>query len=36
MELCNQPAIKTTVTGGVVAWAFALAEQSALNSLKDR
>jgi DeoR family transcriptional regulator, aga operon transcriptional repressor len=37
MELCNQPAIKTTLTGGVVAWAwaFALAGQSALNSLKD-
>ncbi len=37
MELCNQPAIKTTLTGGVVewAWAFALAGQAALNSLKD-
>jgi DeoR family transcriptional regulator, aga operon transcriptional repressor len=37
MELCNQPAIKTTLTGGVVAWAwaFALAGQGALNSLKD-
>jgi DeoR family transcriptional regulator of aga operon len=37
MELCNQPAIKTTLTGGVVAWAwaFALAGQSALNFLKD-
>jgi DeoR family transcriptional regulator of aga operon len=37
MELSNQPAIKTTLTGGVVAWAgaFALAGQSTLNSLKD-
>src|ERR1700723_1949332 len=37
MELCNQPAINNALTGGVVAWAwaFALAGQSALNSLKD-
>jgi DeoR family transcriptional regulator of aga operon len=37
MELCNQPAIKTTLTGGTLAWAwtFALAGQSALNTLKD-
>ncbi len=37
MELCNQPAIKTTLTGGTLAWAwtFALAGQSALNFLKD-
>lgn len=37
MELCNQPAIKTTLTGGMLAWAwtFALAGQPALNCLKD-
>ena len=37
MELCNQPAIKTMLTGGTVAWAwaFALAGQSTLNFLKD-
>lgn len=37
MELCNQPAIKTTLTGGSLAWAwtFALAGQPALNMLKD-
>ncbi len=37
MELCNQPAIKTTLTGGSLAWAwtFALAGQPALNTLKD-
>jgi DeoR family transcriptional regulator of aga operon len=37
MELCNQPAIKTTLTGGTLAWAwtFALAGQPALNTLKD-
>jgi DeoR family transcriptional regulator of aga operon len=37
MELCNQPAIKTTITGGTLAWAwtFALAGQPALNMLKD-
>jgi DeoR family transcriptional regulator of aga operon len=37
MELCNQPAIKTTLTGGTLAWAwtFALAGQAAVNFLKD-
>jgi DeoR family transcriptional regulator, aga operon transcriptional repressor len=37
MELSNQPAIKTTLTGGMLAWAwtFALAGQPALNCLKD-
>jgi DeoR family transcriptional regulator of aga operon len=37
MELCNQPAIKTTLTGGTLAWAwtFALAGQAALDALKD-
>jgi DeoR family transcriptional regulator, aga operon transcriptional repressor len=37
MELCNQPAIKTVLTGGTLAWAwtFALAGQSALNFLRD-
>ncbi len=37
MELCNQPAIKTTLTGGTLAWAwtFALAGQPAVNCLKD-
>ncbi|HEY0307466.1 MAG TPA: DeoR/GlpR family DNA-binding transcription regulator [Acidobacteriaceae bacterium] len=37
MELCNQPAIKTTLTGGSIAWewTFALAGQSTLHSLKD-
>lgn len=37
MELCNQPAIKTTLTGGSLAWAwtFALAGQPALNTLRD-
>lgn len=37
MELCNQPAIKTMVTGGTLAWAwtFALAGQPALNFLRD-
>ncbi|HEY0308853.1 MAG TPA: DeoR/GlpR family DNA-binding transcription regulator [Acidobacteriaceae bacterium] len=37
MELCNQPAIKTTLTGGSIAWVwtFALIGQSAINSLKD-
>ncbi len=35
MELCNQPAIKTMLTGGTLAWAwtFALAGQAALNFL---
>jgi DeoR family transcriptional regulator, aga operon transcriptional repressor len=37
MELCNQPAIKTMLTGGTLAWAwtFALAGQPALNFLHD-
>ena len=37
MELCNQPAIKTTLTGGSLhwAWTFALAGQAALNALQD-
>jgi DeoR family transcriptional regulator of aga operon len=37
MELCNQPAIKTALTGGMLAWAwtFALAGQSAVNFLHD-
>src|SRR5580698_10004176 len=37
MELCNQPAIKTMLTGGTLAWAwtFALAGQAALNTLQD-
>ena len=37
MELCNQPAIKTMITGGTLAWAwtFALAGQPALNFLRD-
>ena len=37
MELCNQPAIRTTVTGGVLAWvwAFALVGQHALQTLED-
>jgi len=37
MELCNQPAIKATITGGTLAWAwtFALAGQPAVNCLKD-
>lgn len=37
MELCNQPAIKTTLTGGTLAWAwaFSLAGQVTLNCLKD-
>lgn len=35
MELCNQPAIKTMLTGGTLAWAwtFALAGQAALSFL---
>ena len=35
MELCNQPAIRTTLTGGTLAWAwtFALAGQAALKFL---
>jgi DeoR family transcriptional regulator of aga operon len=37
MELCNQPAIKTMLTGGTLAWAwtFALAGQPAVNFLRD-
>lgn len=37
MELCNQPAIKTMLTGGTLAWAwtFALAGQAAVNFLRD-
>jgi DeoR family transcriptional regulator of aga operon len=37
MELCNQPAIRTTLTGGTLAWAwtFALAGQPVLNFLKE-
>jgi DeoR family transcriptional regulator of aga operon len=37
MELSNQPAIKTMLTGGTLAWAwtFALAGQPALNFLRD-
>jgi DeoR family transcriptional regulator of aga operon len=37
MELCNQPAIKTMLTGGTLAWAwtFALAGQPALNFLRE-
>lgn len=37
MELCNQPSIKTMLTGGTLAWAwtFALAGQPALNFLHD-
>jgi DeoR family transcriptional regulator, aga operon transcriptional repressor len=37
MELCNQPQIKTMLTGGTLAWAwtFALAGQSAVNFLHD-
>ncbi len=37
MELCNQPAIKTTLTGGTVAWAwaFALAGKAAINCLRE-
>jgi DeoR family transcriptional regulator of aga operon len=37
MELCNQPALKTTLTGGTMAWAwvFALVGQHALNTLQD-
>ena len=37
MELCNQPAIKTTLTGGTLAWAwaFALVGPLALATLND-
>ena len=37
MELCNQPSIKTMLTGGTLAWAwtFALSGQPAVNFLRD-
>lgn len=37
MELCNQPAIHTTLTGGVLAWAwtFAMVGQAAISFLED-
>lgn len=37
MELCNQPSIKTMLTGGTLAWAwtFALAGKPALDFLRD-
>jgi DeoR family transcriptional regulator of aga operon len=37
MELCNQPGIKTYLTGGVVpwAWSFSLSGQAAINFLND-
>jgi DeoR family transcriptional regulator of aga operon len=37
MELCNQPAVKATLTGGSLAWAwtFALAGQATLKFLQD-
>jgi DeoR family transcriptional regulator, aga operon transcriptional repressor len=37
MELCNQPEIKTMLTGGVMtwAWAFCLSGQPAINFLKE-
>jgi DeoR family transcriptional regulator of aga operon len=37
MELCNQTSIRTTLTGGVLAWkwTFAMAGQTALNFLND-
>ncbi len=37
MELCNQPAIKTMLTGGALAWAwtFALAGEATLNFLRE-
>lgn len=37
MELCNQPEIKTMLTGGTLAWAwtFALAGHATLNFLRD-
>ena len=37
MELCNQPAIKTMLTGGTLAWAwtFALAGQAAIQFLNS-
>jgi DeoR family transcriptional regulator of aga operon len=37
MELCNQPGIRTSLTGGVVpwAWSFSLTGNAALNFLED-
>jgi len=37
MELCNQPAIKTMITGGTLAWAwtFALVGTTTLNSIRE-
>jgi len=37
MELCNQPGIRTYLTGGVVpwAWSFSLTGSAALNFLDD-
>jgi DeoR family transcriptional regulator of aga operon len=37
MELCNQPGIRTSVTGGAISWvwSFSLAGQAALNFLND-
>ncbi|HUV95972.1 MAG TPA: hypothetical protein VMV98_00740, partial [Acidobacteriaceae bacterium] len=37
MELCNQPGIRTFLTGGVVpwAWSFSLTGSAALNFLDD-
>lgn len=37
MELCNQPGLRTYLTGGVVpwAWSFSLTGQAALNFLND-
>src|SRR5262249_41585994 len=37
MELCNQPGIKTYLTGGVIpwAWSFSLSGQAAINFLND-
>jgi DeoR family transcriptional regulator of aga operon len=37
MELCNQPGIRTSLTGGVVpwAWSFSLTGNAALNFLDD-
>lgn len=37
MELCNQSAIKTMITGGTLAWAwsFALAGQATLNFMRE-
>ncbi len=37
MELCNQPAIKTMITGGTLAWAwtFALVGTTTLNAIRE-